>query len=263
MRLLVVPDVHLHADYDHLRMRALGNAVTVWRPDHVLLTGDVGDFVSLLTHGKQRSREGQRFARDLKALEDGLDAFHEPINQFNRRQRASRHAQLKFKQTITKGNHEARGDGHAADHPELDGMFDSIDRAFISRGWDVVGFKETVMIGGFACSHYHTKPDGGFGKPIGGTNIARSLLVEGHMSCIVGHDHHFRHASATRFDGARIHAFVAGCYVHPEYDEDWCRNTRKSWDEGVLLIDGVANGDYSSYRWIKAEEIMRKYGGKQ
>jgi hypothetical protein len=260
MRGLVVGDPHAHPGYDNERFTALGNAITVWRPDWIHLTGDVGDFASLCAHSKQKDKENKRFKADLAAMVDALDRIDAPIAGYNLRRRAARRATYKPRKTVTLGNHDVRGFSMESEDPKLEGLFSGVVEAFTSRGYEVTNFKETVVIGGFACSHF--MPSGQMGRPIGGKNIAQALLTECHQSVIVGHDHRFRTATSIRPDGTRIHAFDAGCYVHPGYVEDWCRNTRRGWDEGVLLLDGVANGEYSSYRWVTAAEILRKFGRK-
>lgn len=258
MRIVVIGDPHAHPQYDNERFRWLGRYVCEVRPDVVVCMGDLGDFPSLCKHSKAKEKEGKRLREDRLALQDAIETFHGELDAYNAKRRAAKKGAYRPRLVITLGNHDARPVEYATENPEFEGYMDACMAPLHDHGWEVLDFKDPVEVGGFLFCHYF--PSGTMGRPVGGANIAQSLLSKGYQSCVVGHDHRFRMASATRFDGTRLHAISAGCYVHDKYREGWCRQTEPMWDRGILRMDGVQNGDFAGYAWLTMAELKRRYG---
>lgn len=258
MKLLVIPDPHAHPDYDHERFSALGELVVRERPDVVLCTGDWADMESLSTHEARGSKafEGRRYARDIEAVHQSLELFHAPINACYERQAAGHRARYKPRLVFTIGNHEDRIDRALNSLPELDGVIGIKDLHLAEHGWEVYPYKDTVDIGGWQCSHFHSS--GTMGAPIGGVNAARQTLMKQHTSTIAGHAHTLDYSTEVRRDGVRIHALIAGVFCHRNFASTYCwaRNTWHLWWRGVCILEGVEGGQCDELRFVSLRRIM-------
>lgn len=258
--ILVVGDPHAHPSYDNERFDWLSQLVLEERPDTIVVMGDLWDLPSLCRHSKPSEIEGTRVQKDLEAGYDAWRRFVEPIQRWNEAQAVLKKKQYRFDLKFLGGNHEARLDELAAQSPQLEGLvstselYDWVEK----HGGTAYPFREIVVEHGFAFSHF--LPSGTMGRPIGGQTLGRSLLMKGFQSAIVGHDHRYSHGHVTRWDGRKQHGFSAGCFVHPEYNEAWCRQTRPMWDLGLLLLKGVEDGSFRAHHWVSMEELRSCYG---
>lgn len=257
----VVGDPHALPGYDNDRFEWLGKWLAVTRPNKIVVMGDWIDLPSLCKHNSKKAMEGMRVKADIAAAHDSLERLHAPLDQHNRIMRERKKGRYRPELHYILGNHEARLDQLGDEHPQLEGILDEALQPWWKRGWNVWNFKDVLSLHGFAFSHF--LPSGTMGRPVGGASgskLANALLLKGHQSAIVGHDHRFGHAKEERWDGGKIHGFTAGCYGHPDYNESWCRNTVHKWDRGVLLLRGVEDGDLASFEWVTQDHLRRKYG---
>ena len=252
--ILVIPDPHAHPDYDNDRFALAGRYIGHTRPDIVVCMGDWGDYSSLCKHSAKKERETKRVKRDKEAHVDSLRVLESGIREgcriHRKRYQPERHYIL--------GNHDVRPFAIASDMPELEGIFDDLFDPWVETGWRIHDFKEVVDIRGIAFSH--VLPSGNMGRPVGGVTLGRSLVVKGHGSAVVGHDHRFSHGKEETWLKKKLHGFSAGCFAHPDYIEDWCRNTRHMWDLGLLRLRGVENGTLDGFSWMSMDELEEKYG---
>ena len=49
--------------------------------------------------------------------------------------------------------------------------------------------------------------------------------------------------------------------VHPQWEE-YAGPANKMWMRGILILDNVKEGDFSSYRWMGIQDIKDKYENK-
>lgn len=264
-KILLIGDPHAHPDYDNDRFEWLGKFAVSAKPDHIVVMGDWGDIPSLSFHGKPLDREGARLSRDKEALHDSLRRFEEPIQKYNEQMRERKRRTYRPNKIYILGNHENRIAKYEADHPELQGELTQEWLApFQEARWTLVPFGQTYELEGYEICHY--QPSGTMGRPIGGKTgsaLAQRLLGR-HVSSIVGHDHRYGIASERVGDTKRrIWGINTGCFVHPDYIEDWCRQTRSMWDLGVVVLDGAKNGDHTRHIWISQTELQRRYGAKE
>ena len=245
--LLIIPDAHAHPDHDNARFDALGRYIARTRPDYLLCLGDFWDMPSVNTHSSQRDKEGLRVRADLEA---GWDAMRRLVAPWWESDYSPKRA------VFTLGNHEVRLENLASAHPEWEGAIP--DMAYLTRGlegfgWEVHPFKAIVDVCGYAVSHY--LPSGVMGRAVSGVNQARSLIMHGRESAIVGHSHVYGHHMETSYLDRRLQAIVAGCYVHPKMVEGWSRQTAGLWARGVVKVTLLAPG-YGDVEMVSAERLV-------
>jgi len=253
---LIIPDAHATPDYCNTRFDWLGRFARELDPDYIICLGDWYDFPSLSRHDPLGSRtmEGVRYVDDLRAGNEALERFE---RHYGRKGRA--------RKIITLGNHDVRPDIAATAAPNLYGAIGCHDLEFNDPGsdWEVVPYRRSITVEGIVISHHQSA--GISGRPIGGANMARALVTQKHVSCIVGHSHILQHSEHTRADGQKIFGLSGGCYGHQDYAQDncpravWARDTAEMWWRGVIVIgdlDGA--GYYDDIRFV-TQRWMRRY----
>lgn len=255
--MLVIPDAHAHPAYDNKRFTALGRFADKLNADYEVCLGDWGDYPGYSTHDPLGSKpmEAANYADDHKAAVDALDLYEEAAG----RLRTAR-------KTVTLGNHCVRPQRAAAGDTRLEGTVPDLGDEFRRHGWRVVGYRDTVTIEGILFSHH--LPSGVTGRPIGGENVAATLIRKNFSSCIVGHGHVLDYAERTRqSDGKRLLGISAGCYVHPKYGKDshptsaWCRDTVDKWWRGVVVLRDLDGYGYAgSIEFVGQHRILREFG---
>jgi len=258
--ILIIPDAHADPRFDNERFDLLGRYIADRRPDKIVCLGDFADMPSLSSYDKgKKSFEGRRYKDDVFSTIDAQQRLFLPTNEYNyRRSRTQLYKPAKY---MILGNHDSdRGRiGKALSlQPELDGVISAKDLRY-QDFWDsVTDFKDTLVVEGIAFSHFFAS--GVNGNPIGGENIASSMLKKLMQSAVSGHTHVLDHAIRTRADGTRAFGLCAGCYVHPDYKEGWNANTVDKWWNGVIMLGGVSNGMYETYEEIPQSYLKKVYG---
>lgn len=246
MNALIIGDPHSHPSYDNDRFRLACEVALARGVDTVVCMGDWFDFTSLCKGARLKEREGMRVEDEVAAGHDALSRFMLPL-------RGIRKKPVLY---LCEGNHDARPDEVSGDDPHLSGAI-AADRyvPFRKAGWLVAPFKTNLVLDHVVFSHYQAS--GVMGRPIGGATpeaLARSLVAKCHRNVVVGHDHRFGHASQYVAGGSRLHGFTAGCFVHPEYTEGWCKQTEPMWDRGLLQIH-TREGRVVDHRWTSMGEL--------
>ena len=251
-------DPHSHPDYDNDRFEWAGRWMLDEGTDLFMCTGDWFDYASLCRHSKMKDREGKRVTAETAHGHDALRRLVLPFREkAKEKKKAPTHFDPDFGMVL--GNHDDRPD--LVDDPALQGAV-AQDRyaSFEEEGFSLWPFKEVAVVHGIAFCHFMAS--GTMGRPVGGSSsslMARSLITKGFMSTIVGHDHRFGYSKAERWDGKKVHAWSAGCYVHLDYREGWCQQTEPMWDRGLLDID-MDDGEVVSWKWTTQRELQRRYG---
>jgi hypothetical protein len=255
MKLLILPDSHVHPDYDNSRFTALGRLIVEEKPDCIVNLGDMGDIPSLSSYDEgHASFEGRRYHMDVEAVHDALGKLDAPIKEYNRRSHKAYHP----RKELVLGNHEYRIVRAAEEDPKLQGTISVDDLDYARFGWNVHPFLESIVIGGIAFSHYFIS--GVASRPISGESIGRTMCMKLHGSAIQGHSHLFDHAERTIITGNRIFGLSAGCFVHPDYVQDWCRASVKLWWRGIVILDDLdGDGYYDELRAITQRKLLREY----
>lgn len=229
-RVLILPDAHAHPEYDNERFSKLGRFIQREKPDEVWCLGDFADMPSLSSHDRGKiSFEGRRYKLDVECVIDAQKRL------WGKKKRPHR--------IMVRGNHDCDNGRHGkfvADNPEMKGVVSVADLKYDDH-WDVVyPFKTVAVLDGFAVSHYFVS--GVQGRPIGGENLAKTLLKKNLMSSICGHTHIYDEAMLTDASGVKRIGLCAGNFSHPDAVEGWNRDTVNKWWYGVVMLRGVANG---------------------
>lgn len=250
-KILVIPDAHARPDQGNDRFDALGQFIADKRPDIVVSIGDFADMGSLCSYDKgTKSAEGRRYVEDIEATHDALRRIMEPVRAAGRKHRKGLPEFY-----ITLGNHEARIDRAANTNPELFGKLSMKDLGFEKQGWTVVPFLQPLNLQGICFQHY--LPSGAMGKPCSGVNHARTLVMKGLQSMVVGHSHSRDFWETTRADGQKMFGLVVGCY--DEGDHHYAHGTQHNWWSGLVMLNEAQEG-HAEPAFYSMEYVRRRYG---
>lgn len=250
-KILVIPDAHSRPNFNNDRFDALGNFIADKRPDIVVSIGDWADMGSLCSYDKgTKSAEGRRYQADIEACHDALRRTMEPVKAAAR---VHRKGLPEF--YITLGNHEARIDRAASTNPELFGKLATTDLGFEEWGWTVVPFLQPLVLQDILFQHY--LPSGAMGKPVSGVNHARTLVMKGLQSTVVGHSHGRDFWETTRADGQKMFGLVVGCYDQGEHS--YAAGTQHNWWSGLVMLNEAERGQMEP-AFFSMDYVTRRYG---
>jgi hypothetical protein len=238
MRHLVIPDCQIRAEDDFTFLSWIGQYIVDKKPDKVICLGDFADMPSLSSYdvGK-KSFEGRRYLKDTSASLKAMKVLLSPLEAYNLKQRATKHAVYKPELHLVLGNHEERINRAVNNDAKLEGMLSIDDLCYEYFRWQVYPFLEVVVIDGVAYSHYFVS--GVAGRPC---STAQQQLTKKHMSCISGHQQGLQIATANRADGKMIHSVIAGsCYEH---EEDYLGPQANNHWRGILVLNDVNDGEF-------------------
>lgn len=246
--ILIIPDVHCHPDYDSRRLEYIYPLTQDYGIDTLIQLGDFADMPSLCSYDKgTRSFEGRRYKKDVDSCLKGLDDLFTTFG----------HASDIPERYIVLGNHEARIDKATQLSPELHDTISIADLRFQDYFQKVVPFKEELVYQGIVFSHYFAS--GIMGRPIGGRYAAQRMTDSKFMPAVAGHSHELK-VSVERKGNKFVTGIVAGCYINPRYNSDWCRNTRHLWWNGVTILTGVQRGEWDHMEFITQKRLKETYG---
>ncbi|SVC46836.1 uncharacterized protein METZ01_LOCUS299690 [marine metagenome] len=256
---LIIPDAHAHYQYDNQRFEWLGDFILDRKPEVIVHLGDFADMPALSKHGEGLSFEGRRLKEDVEVTHDALKRMWGPVNKYNARRRKNKDKQYRPRKVITLGNHEDRINRHCEEHPALSEWLDISILNYENYFDEIHPYRVPVTIDQISYSHFFAT--GVSGRPISGENIGRALCGKLHASCVQGHSHVFDHAERVTATGQRIFGLSAGCYVHPDYVEDWCRGTVQYWWRGIVILHDIdGEGYYDRMEHITMRWLEREYG---
>ena len=254
---LVVPDSHAGPGQDLRRFRWLGRAIEFYGRVamakglvfRVVWIGDTADYHSLSSYDKGKvSAEGARYQLDVTSHNDAMASTRAQVSD----------AVWEYTDKHwTEGNHEFRAVRHMQNHPELEGVLDGPWQIMQKWGITCHTFLVPVTLDGVAYVHYMQSP--GTGRAVGGVNQARSMVIKGMRSIVVGHSHKLD--SSTQFDmyGNPVKALVVGCYF--EHEESYAGQGNKKWWRGLVLLENVRNGNFDETA-IRMDTVRKRFGDK-
>jgi len=238
MRHLIIPDAQIRPGDNLNFLKAIGNYIVEKKPDVIINIGDFADMPSLSSYdvGK-KTFEGRRYVSDVDAVRTAMGVLLNPLVEYNRKQKKTKHQQYNPRMVLTLGNHENRINRAVENDAKLDGTIGIDDLRYQEYGWEVYDFLQPVVIDDVAYCHYFTT--GVAGRP---ASSAQLQLNKKHMSCVAGHQQGLQFASDHRADGKRITSIIAGsCYEH---NEDYLGpQGNKHW-RGILVLNEVVNGEF-------------------
>jgi len=254
-RILCIPDAHSRPDMHNDRFTALGNFIVDKKPDIVVSIGDFADMGSLCSYDKgTKTAEGRRYVEDINACKDALHKTMTPVRQEIDRAVAGHRKRWNPEFHITLGNHENRIDRAANSSPELHGKLSIKDLGFEEWGWNVVPFLKPLVLENFLFMHY--LPSGAMGKPTGGVNHARSLVLKAMMSTVVGHSHQRDMFEMSRADGKKLMGLVVGCYDQGSHE--YADATQHNWWSGLVMLNEAQDGQ-AEPAFYSTDYVLRKF----
>jgi len=253
LKILVLPDVQAKPSDNFEFLGWIGKYIVDKKPDILVCMGDFADMESLCSYDVgTKGFEGRRYTNDIGCAQEAMMQLMLPIDIYNARQSAAKHALYRPRKELLLGNHENRIIKAINRDPKLEGLISSDDLAYEAFGWTVRPFLHVEIIEGIAFSHYFTS--GVMGRPI---TTAQALLNKKHMSCIAGHQQGKQIAIARKADGKQITGIIAGsCYMHDEPYLD--AQSNQHW-RGLIMLHEVNDGSFDEM-FVSLNYLKRKYG---
>lgn len=249
---LIIPDCQIRPGDDMQFLRCIGNYIVEKQPDVVVNLGDFADMPSLSSYdvGK-KSFEGRRYTSDIEVAHQGVEMLLDPLKEYNKRMRRTRHAKYTPQLVMLLGNHENRISRAVENDPKLEGLISVDDLRYKENGWEVHDFLKVVVIDGVAYSHFFVT--GVAGRPAG---TAAAQLRKTNMSCVAGHQQGRQVAYATKADGSRIASIIAGsCYETPH---DYLGPQGNQHWNGIIMLHEVEDGNFDEM-FISLNYLKRRY----
>lgn len=249
MRHLYIPDPQIRKGSALKPLVWAYRYATEKRPERIICAGDYADNPSLSSYDKgTRKGEGRRLREDIDAVRLALEVTEGYLP-----------ADYHPDKHLTYGNHEERLLRHIEANPELHTLLDLSCYGFEDYGWTTHDFLQPVELDGIRYCHYFTRSANGKvvqskrGMPNAETQVKREM-----MSCTAGHSQglsvHIQQLQDRRFWG-----IIAGSY-HPLQHEGYIGPQGQAHWNGIILKNGVENGDYSPI-FISADYLCRRYEG--
>jgi len=251
VNILVIPDAHAAPNQDLSRFTALGKLTQDLMHQlkgnlRVVCLGDFMEMGSLSSHNEGlASGMVHNYHDDIESGKEALDRYAEAAGDLPR-------------QDFLIGNHEdPRLERLTDKHPWIKGSFNiREDLGLAQRGWKVHDFLSPLQISGVTFQHYFVS--GTMGRPIGGINQARSMATKAMESCVAGHSHTLDFCRARRPSGSVVQTLSAGVFCDPNDPVfSWSKGRGNYWP-GVVLLQGVENGDYD-LTTISLDRLMKRY----
>ena len=246
----IIPDVQAKAGNDFTYLSYVGKYIAEKKPDVIINIGDFADMPSLSSYDKgKKVFEGRSYTQDIEAARQAMNTLLEPLLEFNRNARATKHKQYFPRMVLTLGNHEERINRAINEDRKLDGLISVEDLPYNS--WEVYPFLEIVTIDGINYSHYFSS--GVMNRPC---TSARQMLVKKHQSCVQGHVQTMDIATDYRADGSTITGLFAGCcYTH---DEFYLTKQGNNYFRGIHFLYEVNDGSFYHHA-ISLKYLKDKY----
>jgi len=122
MRHLIIPDAQIRPGDNLNFLKAIGNYIVEKKPDVIINIGDFADMPSLSSYdvGK-KTFEGRRYVSDVDAVRTAMGVLLNPLVEYNRKQKKTKHQQYNPRMVLTLGNHENRINRAVENDAKLDG----------------------------------------------------------------------------------------------------------------------------------------------
>ena len=255
---LVIPDAHAKPGTDQSRFTILGReieeagreAYELGVPFRVVSIGDFADMPSLSYYDRGKaSGEARRYPLDIAATKEAVSLM---------RDACSPEIWSYADKWWTEGNHEYRATRYMNDNPELQGVLQDPYFVMSDAGFEPVEFCKLIELDGVGYVHYMQNP--GSGKAVSGVNHARSLVLKGYRSLVVGHSHKLDTYTTADVYGNPIQTLVCGCYF--EHNEEYAGQSNQRWWRGLHVLRNVKNGSFNlESRSLKALRLKHGVSG--
>lgn len=209
----VIPDCQVKPGVSLDYLESIGRYIVHKKPEVIINLGDFADMHSLSSWDKGKlASEGRRYKADIDCVIAAQKALLGPLRRYNQKQNDKGLPQYRPRMILTLGNHEDRIDRAVEADPALVGALSIDALQYAEFGWEVVAYRDVIIVDGVAYGHYH--PTGAMQRPIA---KAARLLTEKMMSCVAGHQQGFQMATALRGDGKMLTGIIAGSCLAPHH----------------------------------------------
>lgn len=252
-RHVFIPDLQVRPGValDHIAWVA--QSLVEYRPDAIIIAGDVFDMPSLNSHEDPGSAfsEGQRYQADIESGNEALANLVAPMRAEQARIARNKQKAWTPREVFLDGNHEARVTTFVASNPKFRNIVCLEDMEV--QGFERHSFGEIVEVQGILYSHYFSNPHSG--RAIGGTPQNRLNKIG--QSFMQGHLQGFEYGCILRPTGKTIHGVVAGsCYLHRES----YRGVHQRHWRGIIIANEVEDGEFCVMP-LTLDHLCRKYEG--
>ena len=262
---VIIGDSHARDGVSNRRFLWLGRMLrdmAVNRPDDNIKVIDMGDWEDMSSLSSydvgKKCYEGRRYQRDLAVAIDARRQTNTAIDIYNARAKDNHKRRIALQKFALGGNHSEGRIAKVIDGtPMLDGTIGLADFRLGEFGWSYVPFLTPLELDGITYQHYFVS--GVMGRPISGESPALSLIRKTLTSCVSGHSHLFDIAHRTDPHGKAIWGIHAVCFLDKEQYESYAGPANRLWRRGILVLDDVKDGDFTSYHWIGIDELENKY----
>jgi len=252
--ILIIGDTHDKPGVDKDRFRWAANLALERQPDTIVHLGDWSTFDSVSDYeGGSIHAEGRRYVDDINSHIESLDAFHKPIDEYNRKHSLWKKKKYKPRLIYCVGNHDMRIEKFVINNPKMKGVMSLDDMQMSRYGWETYPITRPADAHGIAFGHFFTS--GIMGKAIGGLHHGSSLIMKGIRSCVVGHSHLRDFHERTDVFGSQVFGLVAGCYY--SHGDHYTTEGKRMWRGLVYLTvnKGEANPEF-----IGIDDVEEMYG---
>ncbi len=251
---MVVPDTQVKPGVPLDHFRWAGEYAAEKKPDVIVHIGDLADMHSLSSYdiGK-KCYEGRTYRDDIEVALLAQELFFAPIRREIQRTKKNRKRSWNPRFVITLGNHEDRINRAIEGDRKLEGTIGLHDLKLQEFGWEVIPFKQPIIIDGIAYCHYFSQGD--YGRPV---TSARALVTKKHMSCTMGHNPKTElDMSQVRADGTPIIGLFSGVYY--QHDEDYLGPQGNPVHRQIWMKHEVKDGFYYPMA-VSMEYLKKNYG---
>ena len=234
-RNLILADIHIPYHDDKALSAALKFA-DGYKPDAIILDGDIADFFSISRFNKNPKLRD--LPGEIIAVKQFLDHIKERFS-----------AKVYYKL----GNHEERYEHYLWQRAEeLLGVKEFELKnllMFDDSGVVAIEDQRIINLGQLPILHGHEFIRGVF-SPV---NAARGLFLKAKHSCMGAHQHHTSEHTEKTLSGKIISCWSVGCLCG--LSPDWAHINR--WNHGFATVDVRANGDYyvNNYRILNGRVL--------
>lgn len=248
---LVIPDTQVKPGVPLDHFRWAGEYAAEKKPDVIVHIGDLADMHSLSSYdiGK-KCYEGRTYQQDIESVLEAQELFFAPIRAEIKRLKGNRKKSWHPRFVLTLGNHEDRITRAIEADRKLEGTIGLGDLALEKFGWEVIPYRQPVMIDGIAYCHYFSQGD--MGRAV---TSARAMVLKKHMSCTMGHNPKTEiDMSQVRADGTPFIGLFAGVFY--QHNEEYLGPQGNPVHRQIWMKHEVNNGFY--YPCPVSMEFLRK-----
>jgi len=216
-----------------------GEYIAEKHPEVIVNLGDFADMHSLSSYdlGK-KCYEGRTYREDIEVSLEAMTLFMNPIWREIKRLKNNKKKTWNPRFVLTLGNHEDRITRAIEADRKLEGTISLNDLKYEEFGWEVIPYRQPIIIDGIAYCHFFATGD--MGRPV---TSARAMINKKHMSCTMGHNPKTEiDMSQIRADGTPIIGLFAGVFY--QHNEDYLGPQGNPVHRQIWIKHEVNNGFY-------------------